>query len=312
MQHFRSLDGVQLHHAWLTIGSFDGVHLGHQEVVRRLVAGAKHVGSPAVVLTFFPHPAIVLKKRQEPFYLTTPNERAKLLGELGVDVVITHPFNREVSQISAHDFMVKLSAHLGLRHLCVGHDFALGRNREGNVARLKTLGDGLGYKVDVVQPITLEGDIISSSEIRANLATGNIKRANQLLGRPYQLSGEVVTGDGRGKTIGIPTANLSVWEERAIPKGGVYVCRAYVDGVGMSAVTNIGYRPTFEDQTNTPHVETHILDFMDEIYGKEVQLDFVDYLRAEERFESVNALVKQINLDIAQARQYFAKASRTS
>ncbi|MGD9092215.1 MAG: riboflavin biosynthesis protein RibF, partial [Anaerolineales bacterium] len=234
MQHYRSLDGVQLQHAWLTIGSFDGVHKGHQEVVRRLVAGAKKAGSPAVVLTFFPHPAIVLKKRQKPFYLTTPDERAGLLGELGVDVVVTHPFNLNVSQLSALDFMEKINSHLDLSHLCIGHDFALGRNREGDIAKLRELGGKLDYEVEVVLPIKYEGEVISSSKIRADLANGDINHANKLLGRPYQLSGEVVAGDGRGKTIGIPTANLAVWEERAIPKAGVYVSRANVNGVNWA------------------------------------------------------------------------------
>ena len=306
MQHFRSLDGVQLQHAWLTIGSFDGVHIGHQEVISRLVAGAKNAQAPAVVLTFFPHPAIILKKRLEPFYLTTPEERARLLGKLGVDVGVTHPFNLKVAQLSAVDFMRELSSHLGLRHLCVGHDFALGRNREGDLAKLRALGDELNYVVDVVRPIKMNDQVISSSAIRTNLADGNIKHATQLLGRRYQLSGQVVPGDGRGKTIGVPTANLSVWDERAIPKAGVYVCRVKVDGVAWAAVTNIGYRPTFEDQLTSPRVETHILDFEADIYGQEVQLEFIDYLREERRFDSVDALVEQINLDISLVDKYLA------
>jgi riboflavin kinase/FMN adenylyltransferase len=304
MQHYRSLDGVQLQHAWLTIGSFDGVHKGHQEVVRRLVAGAKKAGSPAVVLTFFPHPAIVLKKRQKPFYLTTPDERAGLLGELGVDVVVTHPFNLNVSQLSALDFMEKINSHLDLSHLCIGHDFALGRNREGDIAKLRELGGKLDYEVEVVLPIKYEGEVISSSKIRADLANGDINHANKLLGRPYQLSGEVVAGDGRGKTIGIPTANLAVWEERAIPKAGVYVSRANVNGVNWAAITNVGYRPTFEKQISTRMVETHILNFDSDIYGQEVRLEFITYLREEQRFDSVDALVEQIRYDISQVGEY--------
>jgi riboflavin kinase/FMN adenylyltransferase len=304
MQHFRSLDGVQLQKVWLTIGSFDGVHRGHQEVIRRLVEGADNAEALAVVLTFFPHPAIILKKRQKPFYLTTPEERARLLGRLGVDVVVTYPFTLDVAQLSALDFVRLLRSHLGLRHLCVGHDFALGRNREGDVNKLRKLGEEFDFEVDVVMPVEFENEVISSSEIRACLADGKIKLANQLLGRPYQLSGEVVAGDGRGRTIGIPTANLSIWEEKAIPKSGVYVCRVNVNGIARAAVTNIGYRPTFESQLTSPLVETHILDFEADIYGQEVKLDFIAYLREEQRFDNADALVRQIELDISQVGKY--------
>jgi riboflavin kinase/FMN adenylyltransferase len=304
MQHFRSLDGVQLQKVWLTIGSFDGVHRGHQEVIRRLVEGADNAEALAVVLTFFPHPAIILKKRQKPFYLTTPEERARLLGRLGVDVVVTYPFTLDVAQLSALDFVRLLRSHLGLRHLCVGHDFALGRNREGDVNKLRKLGEEFDFEVDVVMPVEFENEVISSSEIRTCLADGKIKLANQLLGRPYQLSGEVVAGDGRGRTIGIPTANLSIWEEKAIPKSGVYVCRVNVNGIARAAVTNIGYRPTFESQLTSPMVETHILDFEADIYGQEVNLDFIAYLREEQRFDNADALVRQIELDISQVGKY--------
>src|SRR3990172_3164460 len=193
MRHFWSLEEVQLQNSWLTIGSFDGVHRGHQEIVNRLIAGGHPVGSPAVVLTFFPHPAFVLGKREKPFYLTSPEERAKLLGELGADVVITHPFDRQVASTSAYDFMAKLKEHLNLKHLIVGDDFALGRNREGNISALRRLGaEVFGYTLEVMPPVTNTGEKISSSQIRSALADGNVERAAELLGRPYALTGEVV------------------------------------------------------------------------------------------------------------------------
>jgi riboflavin kinase/FMN adenylyltransferase len=200
--------------------------------------------------------------------------------------------------------MEKINSHLDLSHLCIGHDFALGRNREGDIAKLRELGGKLDYEVEVVLPIKYEGEVISSSKIRADLANGDINHANKLLGRPYQLSGEVVAGDGRGKTIGIPTANLAVWEERAIPKAGVYVSRANVNGVNWAAITNVGYRPTFEKQISTRMVETHILNFDSDIYGQEVRLEFITYLREEQRFDSVDALVEQIRYDISQVGEY--------
>jgi len=303
MRHYRSLDGVRLHDVWLTIGSFDGVHLGHQEVVRNVVAGAHQAGALAVVLTFYPHPAAVLRKRQDPFYLTTPDERASLLGDLGVDVVITHPFNLEVAAMSARQFMTYLQAHLGLKRLYVGFNFALGRGREGDVPMLTRLGEELGYTVHVVPAVVVEGEVVSSSQIRAYLAEGDVERVARLLGRPYQIQGKVVRGDGRGKNLGFPTANLSVWAERALPKAGVYVCRAQVNGRVWGAVTNVGVRPTFENEPVPPRVETHLLDFEDEIYGEEIYLEFLTHLRDEARFPSPEALAAQIKTDVAKARQ---------
>ncbi len=306
MIHYRSLDGVYLQGVWLTIGSFDGVHIGHQKVVQEIVAGAHQAGDLAVVLTFFPHPAAVLKKRQDPFYLTTPEERAELLGALGADVVITHPFNLEIAAMSARQFMTYLQAHLGIRHLYVGFNFALGRNREGDVPTLKRLGEELGYSVRVLPAVTVDGEIISSSQIRAYLAEGNVERAARLLGRPFHINGIVVRGDGRGKSLGFPTANLSVWAERAIPRAGVYVCKAQVNGKVWGAVTNVGVRPTFEDKPVPPRVETHLLDFNDEIYGEEVYLEFLAHLRDEVRFPNPQALATQIQADVARARQLLA------
>lgn len=308
MQHYYSLDEVNLQAVdfkapvWLTIGSFDGVHLGHQAIVRQLASGAHAESAPAVVLTFHPHPATVLRNRQGPFYLTTPDERAALLGEMGVDVVITHPFNLDVAGLSAHEFISRLHNRLGMKHLCIGHDFALGRGREGNFAVLQRLGIEFGYTVESLLPVELDGQVVSSSRIRAALAEGDVVLAGRLLGRPYQVRGEVIHGDGRGRTIGIPTANLELWNERLIPKSGVYACFAQIDGNTWQAVTNIGYRPTFDGQTVQIHVETHLLDFKQDLYGREIALSFVERLRDEQRFESIPELVEQIQRDIVKAK----------
>lgn len=303
MQHYWSLDDVHLHGSWLTIGSFDGVHKGHQQILREMIARAHLANSPAVVLTFHPHPAVVLGKRNDPFYLTSPEERASLLAELGVDFVLTCPFNRQVANTSAHDFMKELNEHLDISKLWVGYDFALGKDREGNVPRLRQLGDTFGYELHTVNPIKVNGEIVSSSHIRAALARGDVAKACQLLGRPYQVSGEVIHGDGRGRSLGIPTANLEVWSERAIPKAGVYVCKANVDGSYLGAVTNIGVRPTFENQPASPQVEAHLLDFDADLYGKKVGLEFIERLRDEQRFTNIQALVDQIKEDIERGRE---------
>ena len=307
MRHFLSLEGLQLKDTWLTIGTFDGVHRGHQEIVRKLAAGAHSTESQAAVFTFFPHPALVLGKRRDPFYLTTPDERAVLLGELGADIVITFPFNLQTASTSAYDFMALLKQHLGLHHLIVGYDFALGKDRQGDVPTLQKIGVELGYTVEAMPPFKIEGEAVSSSRIRSALAAGDMELAALLLGRPFQVSGKVVTGDGRGRTIGIPTANLSLWAERAIPRAGVYVCQAVVNGKVWGAVTNVGFRPTFESQPVPPRVETHLLDFITEIYGQEISLNFLSRLRDEQRFPNVEALAAQIQRDIAQARQFLEK-----
>jgi len=303
MHHFNSLDQVSLQRTWLTIGSFDGVHLGHQEIIQNLVSKAHEVGALAVVLTFHPHPAIVLKKRNDPFYLTTPQEKASLLGDLGVDVVITQPFDPSLASTSAANFMAILKNKLDVEHLLVGRDFALGQDRRGNISRLQQLGQEYGYTIEVFPPVEVEGQVVSSSKIRSALRDGDVLLAARLLGRPYRIIGKVINGDGRGHKIGIPTANLEVWPERAIPKSGVYVCQATFNQQTVGAVTNVGFRPTFENQPLKPTVEAHLLDFDGDLYGEEISLDFLLRLRDEQRFPSVQALVKQIQQDIARSRE---------
>ena len=309
MRHYLTLEGLSLEDTWLTVGTFDGVHRGHQEIVHQLAAGAHQLGYPAVVLTFYPHPAVVLGKRSDPFYLTTPEERAVLLGECGADIVITLPFDHQLAETSAHDFVSRLSQHLGMHYLVIGQDFALGKDREGNAARLGELGIEFGYTLEVFPPIQIDGEIVSSSRIRAALAAGDLKLVTRLLGRPFAVSGRVVSGDGRGSTIGIPTANLELWVERAIPKAGVYVSQATVNGEVWGAVTNVGVRPTFETQPVPLRVETHLLDFTGDLYGKEMRLNFLRRLRDEQRFPDIQALVEQIQSDIHTARQVLERYS---
>lgn len=303
MQHFWSLDDVRLQDSWLTIGSFDGVHQGHQSVVHELVTGAHAADAPAVVLTFFPHPSTILRGYDYPFYLTTPEERALLLGKLGVDVVITHPFDEEIAATSAHDFMTRLNDHLGIKHLRVGYDFALGKDRQGDAPTLKKLGEQLGYSLQQIGPIVLGDNVISSSRIRFLLGAGLVDEAATLLGRNYSVAGTVEHGDRRGITLGFPTANLGLWPEQAIPAAGVYVCRAEVRGKCWGAVTNIGVRPTFEFEPVPPRVEAHLLDFDADIYGESLRLEFISRLRGEKRFSGIEALKKQIQFDAQQARQ---------
>lgn len=302
MQHYRSLEDVNLKNAWLTIGVFDGVHRGHQEIIRKLTAGAHADGVPAVVLTFDPHPATVLSG-QDIKCLTTPDERAELFAELGVDVVITQRFTRDLSTVTAKDYMSQLSERLGLRHLLIGYDFALGKGREGNAARLTEISHELNYTVEVVQAVSDESGVISSTEIRKLIATGNIIEANKLLGHYYTLRGSVIHGDGRGHRINIPTANISYSTQKVIPAFGIYACQARIGDERFLAATNIGINPTFTPDKQTPNVEAHILDFARDIYGKVVILEFIARLRDELKFDTVDALIKQIQIDIAHTRE---------
>ena len=303
MQHFSSLKDVHLSSACLTIGSFDGVHLGHQALIQNLIADAAAIGSQPVVLTFFPHPAVVLRNLQEAYYLSTPEERKQLLFQHGVEIQITQHFDMDLASVGARDFMQMLSNHLGLKRLWVGHDFALGRNREGNVSRLHAIGKELGYTVEVIQPVKLDNDIISSSLIRRHLSSAELRDANRLLGRYYSVKGKVVSGDRRGRGLGFPTANLAPWNQKLLPANGIYATWAVLDGQTLPSVTSIGLRPTFENQSTTPRVETYIFNFDQDIYGQELEIQFVEFLRPELRFNSVPALIIQMNRDVLRSRE---------
>lgn len=298
-----SLKEASLKSAWLTIGSFDGVHLGHQSLIRKVVNGAHAVGSPAVVLTFHPHPVVVLRGVTGDIYLTLPEERAQLFADLGIDVVIVEPFTRELSTTSARDFIARLVSHLGLKHLLIGHDFALGRGREGNFEVLKKLGEEFGFEVEQVEVVETEGDVISSSRIRAMLEAGEVRQASRFLGRPYRVSGIVVPGDHRGRMIGFPTANLSVPAGKIKPAIGIYACQAWINGLSWTAATSIGVRPTFDGQDKTIHLEAYLLDFSGDLYGQTVSLDFFERLRGEERFPDIKSLITQIEKDVELTRQ---------
>lgn len=303
MKHLHSLDDARLQAAWLTIGIFDGVHRGHRKILEALVSGARGAGCPAVVLTFHPHPAIVLGGRADFRCLTTPEERGGLLEEAGVDLVITQAFDREFAGQTAGEFMRRIAPTLGLRCLVLGHDSALGRGREGDAARLAEIGQDLGYQVEVVPPLEDEGGVISSTRIRAAVAAGEVAYAASALGRPYSLEGPVVHGDGRGASIGVPTANLRLPDEKLVPANGIYACRAWIGGESRLAAVNVGVRPMFTPDLPAPVVEAHLLDFSGDIYGQQVRLEFVERLRNEEKYPSVDVLVAQIRDDIARVRE---------
>ncbi len=309
MPHHRSLDEIKLDRSWLSIGVFDGVHRGHQLLLKRLVEGAHAEGLPAVVVTFFPHPVVVLHHIQDPVYLSMPDERAELLAAAGVDEVVTLEFDAHLASQTAADFMTRMKDHLGVVHLCAGYDFALGRGREGNLSVLKQIGEQLGFIVEVIEPVSgQKNEIISSSRIRDLLSQGEVSAAANLLGRYYSIDGLITHGDGRGHSLGFPTANISIPEQRLAPGRGVYATWISLHGERLAAVTNVGLRPTFENRLVLPRVEAYILDLPDnpDLYGQPARLEFVDYLRPELRFPHIQSLIDQINKDIQQAREVFS------
>ena len=243
-----------------------------------------------------------MRGSQGAIYLTTPEERAELIGALGVDVVITLEFTKEFSSTPAKDFIANLSSQLGIKQLWVGFNFALGRGREGDIPTLRQLGDVYKYQLVVTPAVEIDGEAVSSSLIRAALANGDLAKANRMLGRCYSIEGPVVHGDGRGKSLGIPTANMETWAEQVIPANGIYATWTTVDGQRHPSVTSIGVRPTFENQPLWPRAETLILDFDQDLYGKTIRVEFVEYLRPEEKYPSIDALLSQIQLDIKRAR----------
>ena len=310
MQHvYRLADANPPGPTIVAVGMFDGVHIGHQHLLQRLVATARAQDCVPTVLTFFPHPDVVMGRALGRYYLTPPERRAELLGELGIECVVTHPFNDDVRQIRATEFVDRLLKHLKLRELWVGADFAMGYKREGNIGFLREEGARKGFRLEVVKLVTNDGSgqTVSSSNIRTALENGDIQTVTRRLGRPYRLTGEVVRGDGRGRTIGFPTANMDVWDEQVLPAKGVYAGWVSLNGETHMAVANIGNRPTFSGKVVT--VEAHLLDFDRDIYGRELIFDVVERLRPEQKFNGIDELVAQIKRDVEQGRAILSENS---
>ena len=301
MRLIHNLEDAQLaEDTVVTIGSFDGVHRGHLSLIADMRAAAFAANRAAVVITFFPHPSVALGRAQ-PFYLTSPEEKLVQINQTGVDLLIELPFTPETALRRAAEFVDQLVTRVRMRELWIGHDFALGYQREGDAEFLARLGGMRGFPVKTVEPITHAGEVISSSAIRAALKQGEVAQAARLLGRRFRMSGRVAPGDGRGRTMGIPTANLDVWPEHAAPANGVYACRAWVGHLAHAAAVNIGTRPTVTDQARRT-IEAHLLDFDKDLYGLNVTLDFVERLRGEQKFATVEALVAQIQTDVQRTR----------
>ena len=287
----------------VTIGNFDGIHLAHQGLLRKVVTEAADRKCRGVVLTFEPHPQKVLHPERRPFYLlTTLEEKLRLIEGLGIDAVILIDFTPAFAKTSAEAFVRGiLWDRLRLAKLIIGHDTAFGNRKTGNEDFLRSMGEKLGFGVEAIEGVQVEGTLVSSTSIRHALQEGDVRRAMQLLGRPYNLRGPVVKGYRRGSEIGVPTANIAS-EKELIPARGVYAVTAEMEGRRHPGVLNIGYSPTFGDNRLT--VEVHLLDFpREELYGKPIEVFFIDRIRDEVKFENPQQLVRQIERDIERARE---------
>ncbi len=284
----------------VTLGSFDGVHRGHQHLINSVLTAARERNAASVVVTLNPHPKLVLRPGSDMELVSTLDERLELLKQLGTDYVVVFPFTVEHSQIRARDFVKLLVDHLHLIEFQCGPNFALGYKREGNVPFVRELGQEFGFTVTVVEPRQFEAGIISSTRVRELVGTGNVSAATELLGRFPVLRGVVVHGDHRGRQLGFPTANLNVPEKKLVPANGIYAVRVRLGDEWLNGAANIGVRPQFGGGPRL--VEVYLLDFDREIYGQELEVHFVERLRDEKKFESVEALVAQMHRDVAKAR----------
>ncbi len=290
-----------LPHPLATVGNFDGVHLGHQRIFATLRERVEPVGGTVVAITFNPHPQKVLHPDSAPRLIATREQKIRLLGEAGAEVMLDLPFTRELAGLSPEEFVQRtLLRGLAIREIHVGRNFRFGRDRAGDFETLERLGRKHGFAAVPITGVRHGGERISSSRVRKALGAGDVRLAAELLGREEELTGTVVEGDRRGRAIGFPTANLAV-DNELIPFTGVYVTRLVVDGRPLPSVTNIGSRPTFPGAGNA--VETHVLGFDGDLYGRRVALRFVERLRDERRFAGREELVDQIRADVEQARQ---------
>lgn len=297
---------LQKENVFLTIGNFDGVHLGHQDFLKHIKNQSISSQAKFVVITFVPHPSFVLQPKTN-FLLNTYNERRELLEKIGVDVLLELDFTRDFSTQSPINFLNECVFIIeGLKKVFLGHDFQFGANKEGNYNLAKTIASTKNIEIILHSEFKLKNDTVSSSQIREHLKNGEVENAAGKLGREFFLSGRVIKGQGRGKQIGFPTANLGYDKDIIIPAKGVYATKTNINGMVYESVTNIGHNPTFNTGYDI-HVETHILGFNRDIYGENIIVSFYKKLRDEKKFSSVNELVSQIDIDVNQVKTFYGK-----
>ncbi|HVG31446.1 MAG TPA: bifunctional riboflavin kinase/FAD synthetase [Pyrinomonadaceae bacterium] len=290
----------------LTLGVFDGLHLGHQLIMRTVVERARVVGAVPTAITFDPHPRAVLHAEDAPPLLQTFDQKVEAFGMLGLEQTIVIHFTKAFAEIRAEDFLRDIvSERLQAREVYLGRGFAFGRNREGNIELLKKVSRELGFHAEEVPEVQLRGQRISSSRIRQLLSEGRVNLARRMLGRPYGVEGRIVRGQERGRTLGFPTANLHP-QNRVIPRRGVYVTATLIEGAWRRSITNVGTRPTFESAPE-PSVETYVINWSGDLYGDVLRVRFLCRLRDEKKFSSPDDLKRQIAHDVSRARRFFTR-----
>lgn len=310
MNVYRNLDALPAFtNSVITIGTFDGVHLGHKKIISRLTALSKDISGESIIITFHPHPRLVINPQDTSLrLLNTVDEKIALLEKSGIHNVVIVPFSRDFSEQPAEDYISKFLVHnFNPRIIVIGYDHKFGKNRTGDYYLLESMKGTLNFELEEITKETLDDIDISSTKIRTSLQSGNVALANELLGYNYTLSGTVVRGFQRGRELGYPTANVMVNDDfKLIPSTGIYAVKVHVRGTIHSGMLSIGYNPTFEGKTQT--VEVHILDFNADIYGDNITVEMIQYLRGEEKFSTINELILAIKKDEAKTRSIFASS----
>jgi len=299
----RNLKTGQLENPVITLGNFDGVHRGHQKILRKVIQRAEKIGGVSVVYTFDPHPLNVLRPDQEPPKITTFEEKAKFIESYGIDYLVCEHFTKQFAQKSPEEFIEKIIVgRIRPREIVIGHDYAFGKSRQGSIDLLEQTGTKLGYKVHVINDITIKNIPVRSTTIRNLISAGKVSLAQKLMGREYCIAGKVI--HGKRRRIGFPTANLSHIKD-LIPQKGIYAIRVDTPYGMYGGIVNIGHIPTFGGQKLS--IEAHLFDFDNDIYGREIAIHFVKRIRDEKKFDYVPDLVKQIQKDISRAKSILAK-----
>mgnify|MGYP001407620618 FL=1 len=288
----------------VTIGTFDGIHIGHQKILKDLIRTAKKENKKSVLLTFFPHPRMVLQKDVSIRLINTIEEKSSLLEKMGLDYLIIHPFSQEFSRLSALDFVRNILVNqLNTSRLIIGYDHHFGKNREGNIHQLREYSLLYDFEVEEIPAQDIDNVSVSSTKIRTALKEGRLKTANNYLGYNYMLNGTIVNGKKLGGKIGFPTANLDIKEPyKLIPKTGVYIIKTIIDAVLYTGMMNIGFNPTVKGKCQT--IEAHLFDFNKDLYGRKVTIELLFFLREEQKFNSIEDLIIQLNLDKVNALFY--------
>ena len=302
VRNFFDLKTLPFDDACITIGNFDGVHKGHQAIIAKMVIHSKRSKRQVLVVTFFPNPADYFNPNRNSFYLSTSQEREALLLKNGVDQVITFKFDRDFANLSPESFLSGLKEKLGLSVLVVGYDFALGKNRRGTIDVIKGISHELDFVVEMIEPLNLGDKAISSTLIRNQLDKGDMLSVREMLGRYYAISGIVEHGSNRGAKMGLPTANIVHWTHKKLPAVGVYATQVNVRGEKYWGITNVGFRPTFENQ-DKPNVETFIMNFEGDVVGENLTIEFVQKIREEQKFNCVEDFLTQIEKDKLTAKR---------